>query len=45
MESTGSNNDDNDCVELEADVSSVAVVVVPPLPVKDTWPKEYTQKE
>ena len=44
--STGSNNDDNGCVELEADiVPPVAVVVVPPLPVKDTWPKEYTQEE
>ena len=39
--STGSNNSDsNGCVELEADVAPpVAVVVVPPLPVKDAWPK------
>ena len=44
--STGSNNDDNCCVELEADVvPPVAVVVVPPLPVKDAGPKEYTQEE
>ena len=38
--STDSSNDDNGCVELEADVATpVAVVVVPPLPVKDAWPK------
>ena len=36
--STGSNNDDNGCVKLEADVALVAVVAVFPLPVKDTWP-------
>ena len=36
--STGSNNDDNGCVKLEADVAPVAVVAVFPLPDKDTWP-------
>ena len=38
--STGSNNnDDNGCVELEADVGPpAAVVAVFPLPAKDIWP-------